>query len=548
MNYYMAFGGTTFGRQVGGPLIITSYDYDVQINEYGLRSEPKFSLTSKLHEILMNAADIILSVESLPLPKAVPLEGSNSCESHTYTCADCDYGSKSKSKSESGSCIVFLSNYGVSSECNFLSNSNANTEPESESESESFYTVPAWSVSILRGEYTQGQCTNTMELLNTKTSTVSDVDIKVANYQAPQVVDSVEFSYKKGLKDPTPYEMSRKDPRKQTISPSPVEQLTLTDDKTDYLWYSVQIPVDELKQGNSGSISFVTGIAGGSIGYIYANGIYIGSTLTKNGHSPVLSMLPIENMTTIEATVTSTIDVELPQSCRHKCQIDILSMNMGIKNYGPYLELVKTGIISDISWKSGDSDSNSGIILSPVTHTVGLLGESVDYVGDSSHSTGSDSSTNDIDHDKLVENVPLQWYTMTFPSPVLSNQSNAQSQSNYALELASTGSTGSGSDSHIMGKGGVWVNGMMLGRYWNVIGSTSITDCDESCLSDQIHWVGAYSPERCTTGCTIPSQTQYKVPYSLLHSDGKDNILILFEEIGGFPTNIKLNEIVMKEL
>ena len=31
MTYYMAFGGTSFARSVGGPLIVTSYDYDVQV-------------------------------------------------------------------------------------------------------------------------------------------------------------------------------------------------------------------------------------------------------------------------------------------------------------------------------------------------------------------------------------------------------------------------------------------------------------------------------------------------------------------------------------
>ena len=65
MNYYMLFGGTTFGRQGGGPLIITSYDYDVQINEYVMRAEPKFSLTTKLHTILLEASDVLLSPASL---------------------------------------------------------------------------------------------------------------------------------------------------------------------------------------------------------------------------------------------------------------------------------------------------------------------------------------------------------------------------------------------------------------------------------------------------------------------------------------------------
>lgn len=31
-NYYMWQGGTTFGRSVGGPWIVTSYDYDVPLD------------------------------------------------------------------------------------------------------------------------------------------------------------------------------------------------------------------------------------------------------------------------------------------------------------------------------------------------------------------------------------------------------------------------------------------------------------------------------------------------------------------------------------
>jgi hypothetical protein len=43
MNYYMWHGGTNFGRWVGGPFIITSYDYDVMLDEYGLPNQPKYS-------------------------------------------------------------------------------------------------------------------------------------------------------------------------------------------------------------------------------------------------------------------------------------------------------------------------------------------------------------------------------------------------------------------------------------------------------------------------------------------------------------------------
>lgn len=44
-NYYMLYGGTNYGRWVGGPNIITSYDYDVDvaINEYGLPNSKKYN-------------------------------------------------------------------------------------------------------------------------------------------------------------------------------------------------------------------------------------------------------------------------------------------------------------------------------------------------------------------------------------------------------------------------------------------------------------------------------------------------------------------------
>ena len=47
--------------RVGGPFIITSYDYDVALDEYGLPNEPKYSHFSALHNVLHQYADSILS-------------------------------------------------------------------------------------------------------------------------------------------------------------------------------------------------------------------------------------------------------------------------------------------------------------------------------------------------------------------------------------------------------------------------------------------------------------------------------------------------------
>ena len=68
MNYYMAFGGTSLARQVGGPNIITSYDYDVQINEYGFRAEPKFSLTAALHQLFNASACCLCTMNATDRP------------------------------------------------------------------------------------------------------------------------------------------------------------------------------------------------------------------------------------------------------------------------------------------------------------------------------------------------------------------------------------------------------------------------------------------------------------------------------------------------
>ena len=56
----LSSASTSFGRTTGGPFIITSYDYDVALNEYGLPSEPKYSHSSALHHIINTYATTIV--------------------------------------------------------------------------------------------------------------------------------------------------------------------------------------------------------------------------------------------------------------------------------------------------------------------------------------------------------------------------------------------------------------------------------------------------------------------------------------------------------
>ncbi|KAA3489756.1 beta-galactosidase 8 [Gossypium australe] len=81
-----------------------------------------------------------------------------------------------------------------------------------------------------------------------------------------------------------------------------------------------------------------------------------------------------------------------------------------------------------------------------------------------------------------------------------------------------------------MGKGEAWINGQSIGRYWPAY-IASNSGCTDSC-----DYRGPYSANKCRKNCGKPSQQLYHVPRSWLKPSG--NILVLFEEMGGDPTQL----------
>ncbi|MCO5547425.1 hypothetical protein L7F22_000874 [Adiantum nelumboides] len=61
VNYYMYHGGTNFGRTGGGPFMATSYDYDAPIDEYGLLNQPKWGHLKVLHRALKLCEDALIN-------------------------------------------------------------------------------------------------------------------------------------------------------------------------------------------------------------------------------------------------------------------------------------------------------------------------------------------------------------------------------------------------------------------------------------------------------------------------------------------------------
>ena len=502
MNYYMAFGGTTFGRHPGGPLIVSSYDYDVQINEYTMHAEPKFSLLQHLHSVLHAHAQTLLS-EFPPSPVSVSLY----CESHTYA-------------PTADSCIAFYSNWGQKSACQF-------SLPDGKTTT----VVPPWSVSIATGV----NCGNVV--FNTKTSAQN---IK-SNYQIARSVDNFAFETFKIFQEPIP--SSIRD-GKSTYSKYPIEQLSLTKDGTDYLWYSSTVPGRRIKPEEV-TLAFQSGEAGGAVMYVFINDQLATSTLGAAGEPPMvaatLSRTPatgkkfyrrgangfVESTSTTEdkstfvlnnsslredgdvaGGVQISLNVTLPAGSDTK--LDILSVSMGIKNYGPYLEMVSLGIVSNVFINEKE--------LIGFKHSVGLRGDPLNL----------DGSVSDFISDKSMCTT-LCWYSSEFSTP-------SSSFRHLALDLSS------------VSKGAVWVNGFMLGRFWNVtaIPSAAQGRCEEC---DSASYVGAYNGDKCRSGCGRPSQQFYKLPSDLLHpsESGQANKIVVFGELGGNPDAIRMVNMEMQE-
>jgi len=231
----------------------------------------------------------------------------------------------------------------------------------------------------------------------------------------------------------------------------PLEQTSVTSDQTDYLWYGVTVNVSS-EDVSTGYVNLTLNCA--DMCYIYLDHDFV------------------NQITNVDSVYSSLL---VPVSQTGQYNLGILSMTMGLINYGPFLERYQSGIAGQVWWGSTVISVNM-----QWSHCVGLLGEAQFYA--------TFPQFVDWQHDNVNQyfGEPLSWYYIVVsPPPIIENVA-------WALDL------------HTMGKGAVWVNGNHLGRYWNVTAdSMPCEPCD---------YRGAYDPSRCRTGCGQPSQIIYHVP------------------------------------
>ncbi|KAG8634453.1 beta-galactosidase 8 [Manihot esculenta] len=435
-NYYMYFGGTNFGRTVGGPLVATSYDYDAPIDEYGFIRQPKWGHLRDLHKAIKQCEEYLISSD--PVHKQL----GNNLEAHIYY----------KSFND---CAAFLANYDSRSDANVTFNGN-------------LYFLPAWSVSILP------DCKNV--IFNTA-KIVSQRSLGDASFAQSTSVNEISL-------EPTVWSWYKEKVgiwgNNSFMEPVLLEQVNTTKDTSDFLWYSTSVNADQEKD-------VVLNIE--SLGH--AALLFVNKRLIAFGYGYH-----------DDASFSLTQKISLNEGNN---TLDLLSMMIGLQNFGPWFDVQGAGINSVVL--IGSNHGKNNISSGKWTYQVGLEGE---YLGLDKVSLANSSLWNQ--GTPLPVNKSLIWYKGVFVPP--------EGKGPLALNLSG------------MGKGQAWVNGQSIGRYWPAYLSPA-KGCTEKC-----DYRGSYNPFKCLKKCGQPAQTLYHVPRTWVHPG--ENLLVLHEELGGDPSKISL--------
>ncbi|XP_052875965.1 beta-galactosidase 9 isoform X3 [Gossypium arboreum] len=428
MNYYMYFGGTNFGRTSGGPFYITSYDYDAPIDEYGLRSEPKWGHLKDLHAAIKLCERALVAADSPQYMKLGPRQ-----EAHIYwENTQSTVLNTTLSESQSA-CSAFLANIDEHNTVTVTFRGKS-------------YSLPPWSVSILP------DCSN-VAFNTAKVGAQTSVKL-VENALSPKISAPELVMTKNEVSSISESWMSVKEPigiwsESNFTVQGLLEHLKVTKDESDYLWHMTRIYVsdDDVAFWEENKVSPTLVIDSmRDVLRIFINGELMGSV---SGH-----------------WVKVVQPVQFQQGCS---DLMLLSQTVGLQ-VGLKGEFQKIFTIEE-NEKAGWT--NLKLDATPSTFT---------------------------------------WYKQAyFDSPDGSEP--------IAIDLGS------------MGKGQAWVNDHHIGRYWN------LTAPKDGCL-DSCDYRGTYGSNKCMTNCGKPTQTWYHVPRSWLQAS--NNLLVIFEEIGGNPFEISV--------
>lgn len=435
VNYYMYHGGTNFGRTAGGPFITTSYDYDAPIDEYGLLRQPKYGHLKELHRAIKLCERALVSAD--PIVTSL----GNFQQAHVYS-------------SNTGDCAAFLSNYDTKSAARVMFNN-------------MHYNLPPWSITILP------DCRNAV--FNT-------AKVGVQTSQLDMIPTNVDLLSWESYDE----DMSSLDDRSTTSALGLLEQINVTRDTSDYLWYITSVDIGSSESFlHGGELPTLILQSSGHAVHIFVNGQLSGSVFGSR-----------ENR---KFTYTGKVNLRAGTN-----RIALLSVAVGLPNIGGHYEAWSTGVLGPVALHGLDQ-GKWDLSWQKWTYQVGLKGEAMNLV------SPNGISSVDWMQDSLAaqRQQPLTWHKAYFNAP--------EGDEPLALDMEG------------MGKGQVWINGQSIGRYWTAYATGNCNSCSYS---------GTFRPTKCQVGCGKPTQRWYHVPRSWLKP--AQNLLVVFEELGGDPSRISL--------
>ncbi|KAF7141367.1 hypothetical protein RHSIM_Rhsim06G0028100 [Rhododendron simsii] len=382
VNYYMYHGGTNFGRTSGGPFVTTSYDYDAPIDEYGLIRDPKYGHLKELHRAIKQCELALVSSD----PNVTKL--GPDLQAHVF--------------SGQGFCSAFLSNSDTKSAAQVTFQNKK-------------YKLPPWSISILPN-CGSAPVFNTAKV-RSKTSKIQMVP-----------ANSPIHSWETYGEDISSLEES------STLTATGLfEQINITRDTSDYLWYMTSVYISPSESFlNGGKWPTLNMVSNGDAAHVFINGQLSGSAYGSRNDMMFKFTTPV-NLT---AGMNS---------------IALLSIAIGLPNIGLHYETWVEGILGPVTL-SGLDQGTTVLTWQKWNYKVGMKGEAMDL-----------ASPNKVSSVEWTQGLssqgqnPLTWYRAYFDAP--------EGDEPLALDMLS------------MGKGQAWINGQSIGRYWPVYAQGNCSTC-----------------------------------------------------------------------
>ncbi|KAL8118080.1 hypothetical protein AgCh_015838 [Apium graveolens] len=335
-NYYMYHGGTNFGRSAGGPFITTSYDYDAPLDEYGLIRQPKYGHLKELHRAIK------LSEHALVSSDPIVTSLGSAQQAHVFS-------------SENGNCAAFLANYDTKSAARVKFNN-------------MHYKLPPWSISIL------SDCRNA--IFNTANVGVQESQMQML----PVSADMISWgTYNEDL--------TSLDDSSTFTTFGLLEQINVTRDSSDYLWYITSVDIGSSESFlRGGELPTLMAQSTGHALHVFINGQLSGSGFGTRENRRFL--------------YTGKVNLHAGRN-----KIALLSVAVGLPNIGGHFETWKTGVSGPVVLHGLDQ-GKWDLSWQKWTYQVGLKGEAMNL-----NSPESISSVNWMDASLIeLKPQPLTWH------------------------------------------------------------------------------------------------------------------------------------------